>query len=148
MTIGDAALIARPVIGPAAGNQFLQFFDRAGILSLGPTDGLVDETGTGNPIASRRPGTAEELAEILSKLPSFEELDYNTGVLDYRSIVPVERLSDSARQRLRQLRRDDIDQIFAWHVNGPSRLVCIEYEAMMCVLWWDPNHEVYEVPRR
>ena len=75
-------------------------------------------------------------------------MDYRTGLKDIHSIVSVGGLVQSARQRLRELQRDDIETLHAWHMGAKERLWCAEYNGAMYILWWDPNHEVYPVPKK
>jgi hypothetical protein len=87
----------------------------------------------------------DSLKRIMHKLPEFEKAYYDSGLKDVRSIVSTADLAQSAKQRLKDLQRDDIETLFGWHVSGKERLWCAEYDGMMCVLWWDPDHEVYPV---
>ena len=91
----------------------------------------------------------EGLKEILLKFESFERMDDNSGLKEVRSVHPVDKLPKAAQERLRQLERDDdVERLFSWHLNRMGRLWCAEYDGMMCVLWWDPRHEVYPVVRK
>jgi len=84
----------------------------------------------------------------MEKLASFETMDYSHGIKDVLSRVSTSKLAQSAKQRLRQLQRDDVEILYAWHIAGKERLWCAEYDGMMCVLWWHPRHEVYLVPKK
>ena len=57
-------------------------------------------------------------------------------------------LTHIAKGRLSELQRDDIEELYSWHISSKGRLWCAEYDGMMCVLWWDPEHEVYPVPKK
>jgi hypothetical protein len=84
----------------------------------------------------------------MDKLPHFERVCDQAGLRAIRSDVATVKLSQAAKQRLIQLQRDDIETLYAWHVGGKERLWCAEFAGMMCILWWDPKHEVYPVPKK
>jgi len=88
------------------------------------------------------------LKQIMDKLPHFERVCDQAGLRAIRSDVATVKLSQAAKQRLIQLQRDDIETLYAWHVGGKERLWCAEFAGMMCILWWDPKHEVYPVPKK
>jgi hypothetical protein len=95
------------------------------------------------------PPESNALARILAKLPSFEIIDHNSGLQDVRSIVARASLEPEAQRRLKELGRDDVEQLYGWHISGRERLWCIEYNTgMMCVLWWDQNHTVLKTEKR
>ena len=89
-----------------------------------------------------------DLKQIMGRLAAFESIPPGREINRVRSMVPVGRLSQPAKQRLSKLQRDDIDSLFGWHIDGLKRLWCAQYDGMMCVLWWDPKHEVYPVPKK
>ncbi len=63
-------------------------------------------------------------------------------------IVPQSRLSVDAKDRLRQLKLDDIDELCSFRVTGERRLWCIKHENIYALLWWDPKHKVYPVSKK
>jgi hypothetical protein len=85
--------------------------------------------------------------ELLARLTEFEQM--NTASLGDRRHAPsIERLCKDARDRLRDIQRDDLDRLFSWRVGGTGRIWCAEYGGIMCVLWWDPDHTVLPTPKR
>ena len=92
--------------------------------------------------------SGDSLKRIMDKLPEFERACRHSDLKNVRSTVPTARLAPQAKQRLKELQRDDIEFLHAWHISGNERLWCAEYEGMMCVLWWDAKHEVYPVPKK
>ena len=92
--------------------------------------------------------SSDSLKRIMNKLADFEKAYYDSGIKDLRSIVPTMKLAQPAKQRLRALQRDDIEILYAWRISGKERLWCAEHDGMMCILWWDPEHEVYPVPKK
>jgi hypothetical protein len=92
--------------------------------------------------------SSDQLKTIVGRLANFEKMGYRGGIKNVWSIVSVVSLAQSAKQRLRDLERDDIESLHAWHMGAKERLWCAEYNGVMCVLWWDPKHEVYPVPKK
>jgi hypothetical protein len=88
------------------------------------------------------------LERIMKRLATFEAVDYGHGIKDVLSRVFTNKLAPSARQRLSELQRDDVEILYGWHITGKERLWCAEYDGMMCVLWWDAKHEVYPVEKK
>ena len=88
------------------------------------------------------------LEQIMERLAAFERMPHGHGIKSVRSIVARVKLSQPAKQRLTTLQRDDIDELFGWHIGGLERLWCAQYSGLMCVLWWDPKHEVFPVPKK
>jgi hypothetical protein len=88
-------------------------------------------------------GTAwpDSIGEIVRKLKEFE-------TLNYLSIVSLDRIVPEAFKRLRDINKDDTESLHGWHIKGKQRLWCIEHEGTMCVLWWDPEHQVYPTPKK
>jgi hypothetical protein len=62
--------------------------------------------------------------------------------------VPTANISRKAKSRLEEIRLDDLDVIYGFHMGGRCRLWCMRYENILAVLWWDRNHEVYPVEKR
>ena len=61
---------------------------------------------------------------------------------------PPQRLSAEAKQRLRDIKLDDIDTLWSFRMSGAGRFWCLKHENIYSLLWWDPNHEVYPVSKR
>lgn len=54
----------------------------------------------------------------------------------------IANISKEAKNRLSELGHDDIDKLHSFRITGPCRLWCMKHLNIMCVLWWDRNHEV------
>lgn len=57
--------------------------------------------------------------------------------------ISVDRLSDSAIQRLVDLKLDDIDELFSLRLTGKIRLWGIKDGRVLKLLWYDEEHTVY-----
>ena len=62
--------------------------------------------------------------------------------------VSQQSLSAEAKQRLRDIRLDDLDTLWSFRMSGAGRFWCLKHENIYSLLWWDPNHEVYPVSKR
>jgi hypothetical protein len=59
----------------------------------------------------------------------------------------VESLPTAARKRLEELELDDVDEVFRFRLSNKERLwgIFVPQSHVFCLLWWDPNHQVYPV---
>lgn len=60
--------------------------------------------------------------------------------------IQIADLAKPARDRLVEIKRDDIDKLMSFRLTGTERVWCVKDVNIMSVLWWDPDHLVYEVP--
>jgi hypothetical protein len=53
-------------------------------------------------------------------------------------------LCSEARERLRALRLDDVDELFRFRLGNMSRLWgVVDADGIFYPVWWDPKHKVY-----
>lgn len=86
-----------------------------------------------------------KLEEILGKLRDFERLTWNEILVrnkERNHSVPVIKLCKGARDRLQELKLDDVDELVSLRLSGAERVWGIRYSAVLSLLWWDPNHNV------
>lgn len=57
--------------------------------------------------------------------------------------IECHRLCKSAQDRLVEIGQDDLDDLMSFRMTGACRVWCIVDNAIMRVLWWDPEHQVY-----
>jgi hypothetical protein len=62
--------------------------------------------------------------------------------------IPTIKLEKSAKERLQQIKLDDVDKLYSFHIKGACRLWCMKYENIFCVLWWDRHHGAYRVSKK
>lgn len=85
---------------------------------------------------------------VLDKMAEFERntaeawVSQGHGANKRLKRIPVENLCADAQQRLRQIKRDDLDVLWEFRLTGSQRIWCVRYDETMWLLWWDPNHEV------
>jgi hypothetical protein len=56
--------------------------------------------------------------------------------------IPVENLCKEAQKRLAALRFDDHNHLMELRVTRTARLWFLRFNAVACLLWWDPHHQV------
>lgn len=58
--------------------------------------------------------------------------------------MPPDQLCPEARDRLRMLRLDDVDELFRFRLGNLPRLWgVIDPDGVFYPVWWDPGHKVY-----
>ncbi len=60
----------------------------------------------------------------------------------------IDELSPVAKDRLQELKLDDLDCLYSFRVNSTCRLWCIKYENIFSILWWDKKHKVNPVAKK
>jgi hypothetical protein len=80
--------------------------------------------------------------ELVDKLKSFETMT-DTDIRQQGSHpIQINKLSKLAQNRLSEIKHDDIDELMSFRLNGVQRVWCRIIGSVMCVLWWDPEHQV------
>lgn len=85
--------------------------------------------------------------EVMTKLQEFEGKAWNDITQGGSHPIPVWKLEKAARDRLKDIDRDDVDELMSFRLTGPNRVWCIQSGNIMRVLWWDEQHQVYIVPK-
>jgi hypothetical protein len=62
--------------------------------------------------------------------------------------VSVEILCKEARDRLSELKLDDVDELLSLRLTGAQRIWGILEHNVVSLLWWDPNHQVCPSPKK
>ena len=91
---------------------------------------------------------AKTWRRILEKMKEWETMTWGeiSGKRDHA--IAVSALSPEARNRLFELKVDDIDEVFSLHLSGRERLIGIRNRNIFLVLWWDPEHKVCPVHKK
>ncbi len=78
-----------------------------------------------------------------NKLASFESMTWGElAASTNHKQIPVENLCAAAQQRLVELRRDDLGDLWELRLGGKQRVWGWRSGDVMNLLWWDPEHEV------
>lgn len=90
-----------------------------------------------------------DFQQLWDRLRAFERMNSDelkrTGSLHD---IPVIEMSDEAKERLKELKLDDLDVLYSFHIDGPCRMWCMKYQNIFSVLWWDRNHGGYLVGKK
>ncbi|WP_437187858.1 hypothetical protein SH668x_001269 [Planctomicrobium sp. SH668] len=81
---------------------------------------------------------------LFEKLKSYERMTWGQINSNQRRdhSVPTGNLIKEARERLQQLKLDDVDELFRFRFEGKHRLWGIVIGNVFQILWWDKNHEI------
>ncbi|MBF0261131.1 MAG: hypothetical protein HQL97_04715 [Magnetococcales bacterium] len=82
------------------------------------------------------------LLHVLPKLKELETMFWYEIAGNRHHAIQIDSLSHAAKQRLNELRLDDVDEVFSFALTGRQRLVGIRDRNVFRVLWWDPDHQV------
>lgn len=56
--------------------------------------------------------------------------------------VALDQLCKDALKRLKEIKQDDLDELFSLRISGKERIWGIRDRYTLKVLWWDPEHAV------
>jgi hypothetical protein len=84
------------------------------------------------------------LVFVLSKLKSFERMQWQELLRGGSHNVRAADLVKSAQDRLAVLSLDDYDEIYSLRLSGTQRLYGIKDKGVLRFIWWDPDHKIYE----
>lgn len=101
----------------------------------------------GGPFSWHTIENAEKHKQIIDTLHEFETKSWQEIMDQGSHPIPCHRLEKSARDRLREIERDDVEELISFRVAGAHRVWCVQSGNIMRVLWWDPEHLVYVVPK-
>lgn len=86
--------------------------------------------------------TADKFKEVIEKLHEFETKTWQQIIDGGSHPIELERIEKSARDRLAETQRDDIDTLMSLRLTGTNRVWCVRDASIMRILWWDPDHKV------
>ncbi|MCY4128054.1 MAG: hypothetical protein OXG15_02300, partial [Gammaproteobacteria bacterium] len=75
---------------------------------------------------------------VIEKLSGFEQLNPEQIKKTGSHPIEVGKLVKDARDRLQQLHKDDVDELYSFRISSRERVWCIRKQNVMEVLWWDP----------
>ena len=85
------------------------------------------------------------LGSIRDKLASIKTRTWSAILVESKKqnhLVPVVELSKAARDRLDELKLDDLQELLSLRLSGPERVWGILDRGVVTLLWWDPLHKV------
>lgn len=91
----------------------------------------------------------DEFKQLWEHLFAFENMNMaDFAKADSYHEVETYKLSKDAKKRLQEIHLDDLDSLYSFHIVGACRLWCMKHGNIMCVLWWDKNHDVYQAKKK
>ncbi len=80
---------------------------------------------------------------VLKKLKGLESMTWNE-ILQNGDSHPIEvsKLEKDARDRLKDMERDDVTEVVSLRITGKKRLFGVRYDAVLQILWWDSDHAI------
>ena len=82
------------------------------------------------------------IVELLQRLRSYESMTWGEIEGAESHFVERDQCCKEARDRLVELRQDDVDTLFSFRISGRKRVWGIRDGRVLRLLWWDPEHRV------
>ena len=94
--------------------------------------------------------------DVFQKLRDFDSMTWDALLKDRRGKsrgnanhwIPKEKLSKKARDRLNDVKRFDIEEVFSLRLTGKIRIFGVRNGSVLEILWYDPKHEVCPSTKR
>lgn len=83
-----------------------------------------------------------EIQEYTRNLLSWEQLSWRELSQRGCHLVSISMLIPKAQKRLRELERQDLDELYSLRLSGKKRIWCIKDNNILWLLWWDPLHSI------
>ena len=85
---------------------------------------------------------------VMEKLQEFEKRNWDQITRSGTHPIAVSSIERRAQNRLREIYKDDVDELMSFRLTGRKRVWCVRQLSVMKILWWDPNHEICPAPRK
>ncbi len=81
---------------------------------------------------------------VLKKLTSYESMTWQEIFNNKRRnhSVPIASLTPEAQKCIRELKLDDVDELYRLRLSGKERIWGILEGYVFKIIWWDPEHTV------
>jgi hypothetical protein len=106
---------------------------------------LADRNG---PFAWPNLSEPSEYKVAVEHLHQFEQMDAGAIERSGSHFIEIDALSKEAKNRLIEIKLDDLDGLFSFRIQGKPRIFCRTDNGYMDVLWWDPEHQVCPSAKR
>lgn len=82
--------------------------------------------------------------ELLPKIANIETMTWAQIKAKKKNnhSIGLEKLIKDARDRLKEIGQDDVDELFSLRLSDDQRLFGIQDRHIFKVLWWDPKHQI------
>ena len=93
----------------------------------------------------------EKLERIRQRLANLETMTWREILIKSKKqhhTIRVAALPGENQKRLREIGQHDVDRLISLRVSGRERIFGILDKAVLRLLWWDPEHQVYPSPKK
>ena len=87
-------------------------------------------------------------SEIIPKLQNYETRKWGDLASTGSHFITCDKLCKEAQNRLEELEKEDIAELFSLRFDGRKRIFGQRIGACFCLLWWDPEHTVCPSPNK
>lgn len=84
----------------------------------------------------------DEFKTVVGKLSDIETMSEPDQQQRGCHFISIDALSQEAKQRLAEIKLDDLDELYSIRLDGRGRVFCVHRPQYMRVLWFDPDHKV------
>lgn len=82
------------------------------------------------------------LQYVIEQLTKFETMLWGDIEGKRHHSIKLDEICPEARSRLRELKLDDIEEVFSLRIGNKPRIIGIRAHTVLRLLWWDPEHQV------
>jgi len=87
--------------------------------------------------------------KIFQCVKSYESMTWDEiGKHNKNHFINVSKIIKEAQNRLRELKYDDIEELYTLRVEGTFRIWGKRNNEVLSIIWIDPNHEIYKVEKK
>jgi hypothetical protein len=84
----------------------------------------------------------KDMQDLLAKIFELQRYTWQELRAKGSHLVSVEQFSSIAQKRLREISKDDLDELYSLRLTGKKRIWGIKSSNILRILWWDPEHRV------
>jgi hypothetical protein len=84
----------------------------------------------------------DDLRLVIDGLRPFESMTWGEIEGSRSHFISRSSIIAAAQKRLREIKQDDVDELFSLRLTGRQRIFGIRDGAILRLLWWDPLHEL------
>ena len=88
------------------------------------------------------------ITKVIPKLQNYETMTWGEIEGGENHFSDCDSLCKEAKDRLQVIRKDDREDLFSLRIDGKKRIWGDREGACLVILWWDPAHTVYPVPKK
>jgi hypothetical protein len=102
----------------------------------------------GGPWCPQKSMPEADLLDVIDRLRGLESMTWDQIGATGSHFVEVWKLIKEAKERLQELKIDDIDELYSLRFTNLMRLWGIREGRVFSALWWDPEHKICPSPKK